>query len=171
MIKKKTLSEISLYTGTVKMPEGFAIEKDRLVKDILMYQFYDNVDYPFSRTYDRLQTYFREFMQVEQNITLIEKSGYGNFYERNETSKPQCKVDPVDLRESPDFVLLYGVEIDSDSCKIHINYDDNRRKNRTWSVPLKTDDFIMFPADKRYYVENRKNTHLNFIQTITFTYV
>ena len=55
MIKKKTLSEIALYTGTVKMPEGFAIEKDRLVKDILMYQFYDNVDYPFSRTYDRLQ--------------------------------------------------------------------------------------------------------------------
>ena len=35
MINKKILSEIALYNGKVKMPKGFEIEKDILVKDIL----------------------------------------------------------------------------------------------------------------------------------------
>tara|TARA_R110000787_G_scaffold148515_1_gene262434 strand:- start:170 stop:685 length:516 start_codon:yes stop_codon:yes gene_type:complete len=171
MINKKILSEIALYNGKVKMPKGFEIEKDILVKDILTSQFYENIDFPFSRTYDKLKTYFVDFMQVEHNIMLIEKEGYGNYYEKNEVSKSQYKVDPVDLKHSADFVLLYGVEIDSDSCTININYDDNRRKNRTWLITLKTDSFVMFPADCRFYIENSKNTHLNFIQTITFNYL
>jgi len=34
MIEKKILSEISIYFGQVKMPKGFEIEKDELVKNI-----------------------------------------------------------------------------------------------------------------------------------------
>jgi hypothetical protein len=32
MINKKVLSEIAIYSGKIKMPEGFEIEKDELVK-------------------------------------------------------------------------------------------------------------------------------------------
>jgi hypothetical protein len=39
MINKKTLSETALYYGEVKMPEGFEIEKDELVKNIFLSKY------------------------------------------------------------------------------------------------------------------------------------
>ena len=36
IIKKTTLSEIALYQGIIKMPEGFQIEKDVLIKNLLI---------------------------------------------------------------------------------------------------------------------------------------
>lgn len=171
MIEKKILSEISLYTGIVKMPKGFEIEKDELVKNITLSQYYENVEYPFSISFDKLKTYVTDFIRIEHNLSLVPKKIYGRFYEKNEISKPILEVDPVDLRNSPDFVLLYGVEIDSKTCEIVISYDNNRRKGNTWHINLENNKFIMFPASQLYYIKNNKNSYLNFIQTITFEYI
>jgi len=171
MINKKILSEISLYYGVVKMPKGFEIEKDELIKNIFLSKYYENIDYPFSTSFDKLKTYICDFMKVEHNLNLVPKKIYGNFYEKNEISEPKLEIDPVDLKNSPDFVLLYGVEIDNKTCEIVINYDDNRRKRRSWNINLENDKFIMFPASQLYYIKNVKNSYLNFIQTITFEYI
>lgn len=171
MIEKKVLSEISLYNGIIKMPKGFEIEKDELVKNITISKYYQNIKYPFSISFDKLKTYVTDFMKVEHNLNLVPKKIYGNFYEKNEISNPILEVDKVDLKNSPDFVLLYGVEIDSKTCEIVINYDDNRRKGNTWNIFLENDQFIMFPASQLYYIKNNKNSYLNFIQTITFEYI
>ena len=64
-------------------------------------------------------------MKLEHNINLVNKNAFGNFYEKNERSKLCLDVNPVDLKNSPDFVLLYGVEIDPSTCKVEIYYDDN----------------------------------------------
>jgi len=171
MIEKKVLSEISLYKGIIKMPKGFEIEKDELVKNITLSQYYENIEYPFSTSFDKLKTYICDFMKVEHNLNLVPKKIYGNFYEKNEISEPKLEINPVDLKNSPDFVLLYGVEIDNKTCEIIINYDDNRRKGNTWNIFLENDQFIMFPASQLYYIKNNKNSYLNFIQTITFEYI
>ena len=171
MINKKILSEISLYYGVVKMPKGFEIEKDELIKNIFLSKYYENIEYPFSISFDKLKTYISDFMGVEHKLNLIPKKIYGNFYEKNEISEPKLEIDPVDLKNSPDFVLLYGVEIDNKTCEIVINYDDNRRKGRSWNINLENDKFIMFPASQSYYIKNVKNSYLNFIQTITFEYI
>jgi len=171
MINKKILSEIALYQGFVKMPEGFEIEKEILVKNILLSQYYEDINYPFSITWDKLKTYITDFIKVEHGLNLIPKKSYGNFYEKNETSKPKLEIDPVDLKNSSDFVLLYGVEVDPKTCEIVIYYDDNRRKGRSYNVFLENNMFIIFPSSQLYYIKNHKNSYLNFIQTITFTYI
>ena len=171
MINKKVLSEIALYCGTVKMPEGFEIEKEELTKNIFLSQYYENFEYHFSITFDKLKNFITDFIKVEHNLNLVPKKIYGNFYEKNEISKPKLEVDPVDLRNSCDFVFLYGAEIDSETCEVVVYYDDNRRKGRSWNINLKTNEFVMFPSSQLFYIKNNNNSHLNFVQTIHFEYI
>jgi len=171
MIQKNILSETSIYFGKVKMPKGFEIEEDELVKNIILSSYYENVEYPFSRTWDKLKTYVLDFLRIEYNLNLINKKTFGNFYEKNEISQPKLEIDPIDLKNSPDFVFLYGVEIDPKTCEIIIHYDNNRRKGKTWKIFLEKNMFVMFPSSLLYYIKNSKNSYLNFVQTITFEYI
>ena len=106
MIEKKILSEISIYFGQIKMPKGFEIEEDELVKNITLSSYYENLNYPFSITWDKLKTYVTDFMRIEHNLNLVPKKSFGNFYEKNEISCPKLEVNPVDLKNSADFVSL-----------------------------------------------------------------
>ena len=54
MINKKILSEIALYKGKVKMPKGFEINNEELVNNIFLSQYYENFEYPFSISFDKL---------------------------------------------------------------------------------------------------------------------
>jgi hypothetical protein len=171
MIEKKVLSEVSIYFGQVKMPKGFEIEEDELVKNITLSSYYENLNYPFSITWDKLKTYITDFMKVEHGFSLIPKKSFGNFYEKNEITCPKLEINPMDLKNSPDFVFLYGVEIEPKTCEIIIYYDNNRRKGNTWKISLEKNMFIIFPSSLLYYIKNNKNSYLNFIQTITFEYI
>ena len=131
---KKVLSEIDLYYGDVAMPKGFEIDRDKLQSDILSSNI-NNKKFPFSRTWGMLNTYMRDFIGLEHNIKLVNKSTWGNIYKPNETTIPLLNIDPVDLRNSPDFTMLYGVEVKD--CHVRIHYDDNRRKGRSWDIKLK----------------------------------
>ena len=74
-------------------------------------------------TYDKLNTYIRDFIGVKHNINLVNKSTWGNIYKPNETTIPLLNIDPVDLRNSPDFTMLYGVKVKD--CNVRIHYEDN----------------------------------------------
>ena len=43
-------------------------------------------------------------------FTLVNKETWGNVYKPKEISIPLLNIDPVDLRNSPDYTLLYGVK-------------------------------------------------------------
>ena len=64
--------------------------------------------------------------------------------------------------------MLYGVNVGKDSCKICIEYDDNRRKGRSWVIPLNNNDFVMFPSTLRYHVTKNTSQQLNSILTVTY---
>ena len=164
-MKKKVLSEQSLYYGDIDMPKGFEIDQEKLTNDILQSSF-TNKDFPFSRTWDMLNTYMRDFIGLEHGINLVNKSTWGNIYKPNETTIPLLNIDPVDLRNSPDFTMLYGVKVKD--CFVRIHYEDNRRKGRSWDIELKNNMFIMFPSTNMYYITNNQKDSLNFIQTITY---
>ena len=167
-MQKKVLSEIALYYGDVKMPKDWDIDRDRLQEDILKSKI-QNIKFPFSRTWDMLNTYIREHINLEYNINLINKDTFGNIYKPGEISQPFINVDPVDLRNSPDFTLLYGVKVKD--CMVRINYEDNRRKGRSWDIPLENNKFIMFPSTNMYYITNNQKDSLNSIQTILYEYI
>ena len=167
-MQKKVLSEQALYYGDVAMPKDWDIDRDRLQEDILKSKI-QNIKFPFSRTWDMLNTYIREHINLEYNINLINKDTFGNIYKPGEISQPFINVDPVDLRNSPDFTLLYGVKVKS--CMVRIYYDDNRRKGRSWDINLEDNKFILFPSTCLYYLINDQKNSLNFVHTILYEYV
>jgi hypothetical protein len=167
-MQKKVLTEQALYYGDVAMPKGWDIDRNKLSGDILQSSF-TNREFPFSRTWDMLNTYMRDHIGLEYGINLINKNSWGDIYKPNQISKPLLDVDPVDLRNSPDFTLLYGVKVDK--CWVRIHYEDNRRKGRSWDIPLTNNQFIMFPSTNMYYITNEQKDSLNFIQTITYEYI
>ena len=167
-MNKKVLSEQALYYGDVNMPKGFEIDQEKLTNDILQSTF-NSKEFPFSRTWDMLNTYMRDFIGLDYGINLINKKTWGNIYKPHQVSLPLLNIDPVDLRNSPDFTLLYGVKVKD--CNVRIHFEDNRRKGRSWDIELKNNMFIMFPSTNMYYLTNNQKDSLNFIQTITYEYI
>jgi len=167
-MNKKVLSEQALYYGDVDMPKGFEIDQEKLTNDILQSTF-NSKEFPFSRNWDMLNTYMRDFIGLEHNINLINKKTWGNIYKPHQVSLPLLNIDPVDLRNSPDFTMLYGVKVKD--CNVRIHFEDNRRKGRSWDIELKNNMFIMFPSTNMYYLTNNQKDSLNFIQTITYEYI
>ena len=165
---KKVLSEQALYYGDVAMPKGFEIDRDKLQSDILKSQI-NNKDFPYSREWDKLNTYLREHINLEFGFQLVNKETWGNVYKPKEISIPLLNIDPVDLRNSPDYTLLYGVNVKD--CSVRIHYDDNRRAGRSWDMPLSNNQFIMFPSTNMYYITNDQKDSLNFILTITNEFI
>jgi hypothetical protein len=167
-MQKKVLTEQSLYYGDVNMPKDWDIDRDKLQNDILK-SVIQNKDFPYSKAWNILNTYLREHIGVKYNFTLINKKMWGDIYKPNETTIPLLTVDPVDLRNSPDYTLLYGVKVKN--CFVKIFYDDNRRKNRSWDIELKNNMFIMFPSTNMYYLTNNQKDSLNFVHTTTYEYI
>jgi len=165
-MEKKVLSEQAIYYGDVSMPKGFEIEQKVLTSDILQSKFY-NDKFPFSKTLDKLSTYISDHIKVKHDIVLVQREAYGEVY-KEETTLPILDVNPMDLRNSPDFTLLYGVDVRH--CHIKIYYDNNRRKNNCFDIELKNNMFVMFPSSNLYNIINKQKNSVNFIQTILYEY-
>jgi len=164
-MQKKVLSEIDLHYGSIDMPKGFDIDREKLQSHILSSHI-KNSEFPFSREWDKLTTYMREHINLEYGFTLINKETWGNIYKPKEVSIPLLNIDPVDLRNSADYTFLYGVNVKD--CSVRIHYDDNRRAGRSWDIPLKNNGFIMFPSTQMYYITNNQKDSLNLILTTTY---
>jgi hypothetical protein len=167
-MRKILLSEQAIYCGDVKMPKDWEIDRNHLSGYILQSNIRDS-EFLFSRTWDKLNTYLVEHIRLKYKINLVNKETWGNIYKPNETTKPLLNVDPVNLKYSPDYTLLYGVIVKD--CNINIHYDDNRRKGRLWSIPLSNNGFVMFPSTNLYYLSNKQSNDLNFVQTITYEFI
>ena len=165
---KKVLSEIDLHYGTVDMPKGFEIDRDKLQADILSSKI-KNLEFPFSREWDKLNTYMREHINVEYKFTLVNKETWGNVYKPKEISIPLLNIDPIDLKNSPDYTFLYGVNVKD--CSVRIHYDQNRRAGRSWVIQLTNNSFVMFPSTQMYYITNNQKDSLNFILTTTYEFI
>jgi len=63
------------------------------------------------------------------------------------------------------------VDFKEGSSECIIEYDDNRRKNRTWHIPIKDNHFIIFPATNKYSFSPNTSTGLNIILTINYEYI
>ena len=113
-MQKKVLSEIDLHYGTIDMPKGFEIDRDKLQQDILSSQI-KNSKFPFSRSWDMLNTYVRDHARLEYGFTLVNKE--------------------------------------------------------MWDIPLKNNDFIMFPSTQMYYITNNQKDSLNFILTTSYEFI
>jgi hypothetical protein len=167
-MQKKVLSEQALYYGYVSMPKGFEINPLQLSQSIFE-SFYNERKFTFSKSWDMLNTYMKDYIRLHYKINLVNKDSWANAYIPNEKTESLLHIDPVDLRNSPDYTCLYG--INTTDCMVKIYYDNNRRKGRSWNIELKNNMFIMFPSTNMYYIDNKQKDSLNFVQTITYEYI
>jgi len=166
-MKKIILSEKSLYYGKVEMPKRFEINQKKLSADIIS-SIVQKTQFPFSKNLDMLICYLQEHIQLKYDFSLVQKNIFGHICKPREKTETFLQVDPVDLRHSPDYVLLYGVNVKD--CDIKIFYNDNRRKGRSWDIPLNNNQFVMFPSNLRYNLTNNSD-ELSLILTMTFEYI
>ncbi len=167
-MNRKVLTEQSLYYGDVSMPKGFEINSLELSQSIL-YCLYNDTNFKFSKSWDRLNTYIRDFINLNYNIRLVNKNSWGNIFVPNEKTEILSNINPIDLKHSPDYTLLYG--INTNNCNVKIYYEDNRRKGKSWDISLTNNKFIMFPSINSYVISNDQKNNLNFVQTITYEYI
>ena len=166
-MKQKILSQTNLIYGDVKMPEGWIIDREKLVKDITIQNVFKK-DFKFSKEWDELNTYLRDYANLKYGLVLRNKDTWGNIYYPGERSQPYLQIDYNNLKNSPDFVFLYGAKIEKNSCFVRIYYDDNKRKGLWWDIPINDNSYVMFPATQTYFISQNKSSKLNFIQTITY---
>jgi hypothetical protein len=154
-MQKVVLSEVDVYTGEVAMPKGFEIDrnviknhiiesyinKKRITDNPKSYSF-DDYEIDFSQPLQWLQDYIRDHWRVEYGHSLVTKTMHGNVMHPKEKSS-ECIIE----------------------------YDDNRRKNRTWHIPIENNKFIMFPATNRYSFSPNTSNSLNIILTINSEYI
>ena len=164
-MQKVVLTEKTLYYGKVDMPKGFEIDREKLVSDILKKNF-TNKESIFSRDWDMLNTYIADHARLEYSLNLIKKKSFGDIYKPNQLSKPLLDINPMDLKNSPDFTMLYGVKVNK--CEVDIYYNNNRHKRKIWNMPLENNKFIIFPSTCMYTISNNQKDNLNFIKTITY---
>ena len=178
---QKILSQVDIYIDTIHIIKidrskikndilnSFAFEK-RLSKNKKDYSYQD-FEVPFSKPLSWLKDYLRDHFKVDYARTLIGKKEWGNIYNTDESSFTRHQVEPLLLKESPDYTCLYGVDVAKDSCELVIEYDDNRRKNRTWHLPLEDNKFIIFPSTQRYFISKNKSKQMNIFLTMTYEYI
>ena len=68
-MQKKVLTEQSLYFGNVSMPKGFEINRQELAVYISHCNLTDK-KIPFSRTWDMLNTYIKEYINLKYLIKI-----------------------------------------------------------------------------------------------------
>ena len=180
-MQKKVLSETDLYIDSVHVIEidrnkiksgiinSFVAEK-RLSKNKKDYN-YEDFEVPLSIPLQQLKAYIKDHFRVDYDKTLIPQKDWGNIYNTHESSLNRSPVDPELLKNSPDYVCLYGVDVAKDSCELVIEYDDNRRKNSTWHIPLENNKFIIFPSIQRYFISQNKSKQMNIFLTMTYYYI
>ena len=150
-VVKIILSEKALYYGNINMPKHWEMDRNYLSHEIFIADLH-NDEYKFNTTWDKLNKYVQEFINLKHDLNLVNQKTWGNIY-----------------KNSSDFTLLYGVNVSD--CHIKIYYDDNRRKGKTWDIQLRNNMFVMFPSTCSYVISNNQKDSLNFVQTITYVYI
>ena len=173
---KKVLSEIDLYTGEIKTPKGFEIDRKTIKNSILPnYNLKDissidcKIDY--SPPLQWLQNYIRDHWGEAYGRNLFSHTMRGVVLSPNKESPLRHTIDPLDLKNSPDYTFIYGDDVPDNTCQCLVHYDDNRRVKKRWRLPLINNNFIMFPSTQKFSITKNTSKQLITLLTITYGYI
>ena len=180
---KETLSEVSIIHGRVDMPKNFEINR-RLLKESIVYSNLISkedaelhthylpypryaVNFP-PKVVGMLNAYISEYIFLNYKLNLRNLDVWGNVFLPNEHYNFIRHVDTLDLRNSADYIMLYGVDITDPNSQIIFHYNDNRKKDREFRMPLKSNQFIIFPSTLSHTITKNKSEDLNTVLTISY---
>ena len=183
-MQKVVRSEISLIHGFVETPKGYEINRKK-IKNIIIDSYvnqkrisnnkldysYNDYEVEYCLELQWLLDYIRDHFNEKYCKSLVLKNKWGNVYHYNQKSFTRHTVDPVDLKNSPDYTFIYAVDVGKDSSGVVIEFDDNRRKNRSWHLKLNNNEFVLFPSEQKYFITPNKSKQLNVWLTNTYEFI
>ena len=165
---KDVLSETAIYSGVLKLPKGIELNFETLRADILEYLNDPTKQFRASKSLDMISAYVRDFYRLKENTPIRQKDAFGFIQNSDEGTQLTREADLMDLKNAPDYTFLFGVNIHKNSCTVKIEFDNNRHKDESVTVPLRTNEYVMFPAVLRYQLLPNTSTVPNYILQQTY---
>ena len=179
-MNKKLLSEICLFEGEVKMPKHYEIDRYQIKSEILhsklhrktisdnpYHYAYSDYEVPTSKTLNLLRDYISENIYMDHNMRISPRLSFGNVFDPKQQSFFRNLIDPVNVKESPDYIMIYGVDVDKDSSVI-IETRDKRGIEELSLFKIKNNHFLLFPAYLRFFINENTSFHTNVFLTTTY---
>ena len=184
-MKVRHLTETNLYFGTLDLPKGYELNKEEFIHDMIFSKEVKKNLYPTttkdyfvepSKDVDKIYSYIRDHFSVQliSNITnrkylsFSKEIDWCNVLYPTEEYHSSGIVNPVDLKHSPDFTVIYAFK--TSPCHLIVYYDDNRRAGRSYKLDIKENEFYIFPSTLRYEITKNNSDNINYFYCMGLTH-
>lgn len=176
-MKKVILNQEVLYYDFVNCPKGYEIDRHQIRHEMMWGYLNSKKEHPTLTQYpmrhclsfDYLGEYIRDFLGqfVEHQFKLVFKQRFGYILKQDEYVASRNDIDILDIKASPVYTLVYGVELEDHSSNLIIHHNIKKTPNCTWSIPMQNNKFIIFPSHLNYEItsNNSKLNSFYLIQT------
>ena len=179
-MNKKILSEVDMYEGSIVLPKNHEIDRYKIKSDILQSKLenktvssnpyhFAHCDYSIetSNPLNLVRLTVPEKIFVYHKLLTEPRLSFGNVFEPKQQSFFRSMVDPTNIKESPDYVMIYGVDVDKNASVV-LEIKDRRGVNRLSVYPISNNHFIMFPAYLRFFINENQSFQTNIFLTTTY---
>tara|TARA_R100001163_G_C5058082_1_gene194641 strand:- start:1355 stop:1903 length:549 start_codon:yes stop_codon:yes gene_type:complete len=179
-MNKKILSEIALFEGEITLPKNYQVDRYKIKSDILQSKL-DNktvssnpyafafCDYNIetSAPLNLVRSTIAEKLNVYHQIGIEPRLSFGNVFDPKQQSFFRNMIDPVNIKESPDYVMIYGVDVDKNASVV-IENKDKRGIDQLSVYPIANNHFVIFPAYLRFFMNENDSSQTNIFLTTTY---
>lgn len=176
---KKILSQTILFEGEIKLPKHHEVDRYLIKSDILYskinqrtvsqnpYHFaFGDYEINSSKPLELVRAYFHEKARVYHNLVLEPRLSFGNVFDPKQQSFFRNMIDPTNIKDSPDFVMIYGVDVKDAS--VVLETQNKRGINELSSYPIENNKFIAFPSYVRFFINENDSFNTNVFLTTTY---
>jgi hypothetical protein len=179
-MKKQILSETLLFSGEVKMPKHYDIDRYQIKSEILnsklnkktvsanpYHYAFSDYEVPTSKTLNLLRDYISENIKFEHKLILEPRLSFGNVFEPKQQSFFRNMIDPVNVKEAPDYIMIYGIDVDKDASVV-IETKDKRGIEQLSVFNIINNNFLLFPSYLRFFINENNSHQTNVFLTTTY---
>jgi hypothetical protein len=184
-MKVRYLTETNLYFDTLDLPKGYELDKEDLIHDMIFSKEVKNNLYPtttkdyfieHSKNVNRIYEYIKDHMQLQLNSNIMNRKYFAfskeidwcNLLYPTEEYHSNGVINPVDLKHSPDYTVIYAVK--TSPCFLIVYYDDNRRAGRSYKLDIKENEFYIFPSTLKYEITRNNSNDINYFYCMGLTH-
>ena len=178
-MNKKILSQTILFEGEIKLPKHHEVDRYLIKSDILHskinqrtvsqnpYHFASS-DYEIntSKPVQLVRDYVHEKLRVYYDLGLEPRLSFGNIFDPKQQSFFRNMIDPTNIKDSPDFVMIYGVDVKEAS--VVLETQNKRGVNELSSYPIENNKFIVFPSYLKFFINENSSFNTNIFLTTTY---
>jgi hypothetical protein len=163
-MEKKVLSEIDIYSGEIKIPLDFKIDRKEIFSSILYNCFIEKNNFNYNNTFkvdgsqplSWFHDYIIEFSYLKHNLQLETVNHYGLILYPGEINDIKNENN---LNINSDYTVIYGINSPKNSTKFILNYND-KNKFKTYNEDIYDNKFIIFPSTQNYFLTKNNNKDL-----------